>query len=452
MKPFIRKKLPFILIIVQVILILGLLIYIVPGRYRLYNIVLYDASENFPDNPLIGYAPEADHLEDCENTSLVFITLPFSEWEPEEGVFDTASLEEKYHIQEHREKGRHAVLRFVCDIPSREEHMDIPRWLYDKTGGFPYQEAEGRGLIPDYGNEYFLQAHAQALKKLAEWCRQDSFVAYVEIGSVGHKGRWPSASSSDPGQAGNGLSADVLSRYAAQYAESFPADCGIRLLSSDDTGAVEGAGSWNIILGERDKDKGLLSENLWEQAPVGSSITDSVSMDEILMDNLSDTLEQIRKYHISYIGPECPDAEQQMTNGSEMILRNVGYCFYLNRLQTTMDFIDDDLLFHFTFANIGNVPAYWNWPVTMYVFNRKGVIIHEQTLDLELTRLQPGSEMTVTGAVPYSKELLKGFSVGISITSEDHSEYITLAQKGVIPDGRGIHRVYKYKGKGPSAH
>ena len=79
MKPFIRKKLPFILIIVQVILILGLLIYIVPGRYRLYNIVLYDASENFPDNPLIGYAPEADHLEDCENTSLVFITLPFSE-------------------------------------------------------------------------------------------------------------------------------------------------------------------------------------------------------------------------------------------------------------------------------------------------------------------------------------------------------------------------------------
>ena len=43
MKPFIRKKLPFILIIVQVILILGLLIYIVPGRYRLYNIVLYDA-------------------------------------------------------------------------------------------------------------------------------------------------------------------------------------------------------------------------------------------------------------------------------------------------------------------------------------------------------------------------------------------------------------------------
>ena len=110
MKPFIRKKLPFILIIVQVILILGLLIYIVPGRYRLYNIVLYDASENFPDNPLIGYAPAADHLEDCENTSLVFITLPFSEWEPEEGVVDTASLEEKYHIQEHREKGRHAVL------------------------------------------------------------------------------------------------------------------------------------------------------------------------------------------------------------------------------------------------------------------------------------------------------------------------------------------------------
>ena len=60
MKPFIRKRLPYILIAVQVILIMGLLFYIVPGRYRLYDIVLYDASENVPANPLTGYAPRAE--------------------------------------------------------------------------------------------------------------------------------------------------------------------------------------------------------------------------------------------------------------------------------------------------------------------------------------------------------------------------------------------------------
>ena len=95
MKPFIRKRLPYILIAVQVILIMGLLFYIVPGRYRLYDIVLYDASENVPANPLTGYAPRAELEEDCEGADLVFIMLPFSEWEPQEGVMDREGGKEK---------------------------------------------------------------------------------------------------------------------------------------------------------------------------------------------------------------------------------------------------------------------------------------------------------------------------------------------------------------------
>ena len=121
------------MIILQVILILGILLYIVPGRYRLYDIVLYDASESVPANPLIGYAPSALETEACENTDLVFIEVRFSEWEPQEGIFDTASLEEKFHISEYKEKNKLAVLRFVCDVPGEEGHMDIPDWLYRKT-------------------------------------------------------------------------------------------------------------------------------------------------------------------------------------------------------------------------------------------------------------------------------------------------------------------------------
>jgi hypothetical protein len=45
MKSFIRKKLPYIMFALQVVMIAGILLYIVPGRYRLYDIVLYDAAE-----------------------------------------------------------------------------------------------------------------------------------------------------------------------------------------------------------------------------------------------------------------------------------------------------------------------------------------------------------------------------------------------------------------------
>ena len=95
MKSFIRKKLPYIMIALQVVMIAGILLYIVPGRYRLYDIVLYDAAENMPANPLIGYAPPAEKPEDCENTGLVFVMLPFSELEPREGMFGFDAIEAK---------------------------------------------------------------------------------------------------------------------------------------------------------------------------------------------------------------------------------------------------------------------------------------------------------------------------------------------------------------------
>jgi hypothetical protein len=162
------------------------------------------------------------------------------------------------------------------------------------------------------------------------------------------------------------------------------------------------------------------------------------------MDNLSDTLGQIRSCHISYIGPGCPDAEQQKTNGSEMVLRNVGYCLYLSRLQTTVDFIRDELLLHFTFNNIGNAPMYRDWPVTMYIYDREGNCIRTETLDLKLSGLMPGGEITVTGSVLYSKSLLDGYSVGLGISSPDGINHITFAQKGVLPDRDGIHLVYRH--------
>lgn len=481
MKPFIRKKLPYILIIVQVILILGLLLYIVPGRYRLYDIVLYDASENVPANPLIGYAPRAEQTQDCQDADLVFIMLPFSEWEPQEGVFDRDGVIEKYHIEEYRESGKHAVLRFVCDVPSQEAHKDVPEWLSSKTRGTDYDDASGKGYAPDYGDETFLKAHKEALEALAAWCAEDSFVAFVEMGSVGQNGSWTQTAESAADMA---PAQSVLSQYEAQYTEAFAGEEDILLLGSaaaadskadagswkDVLGDAQATGIWNAesIMslknadaaketaasgsrgnaadGENDQENASVEGTLWAGAPIGGGLTDTIPMDTLLMDNLSDTLDQIRSSHISFIGPECPDAEQQQTNGSEMILRNVGYCLYLSRLQTTMDYLNDDLELHFTFNNIGAAPMYWDWPVKMYIYSgREKKCIREQTLDIKLSELLPGKEITVTGTVPYSKNLLRGYSVGIAITSPDGSEYINLAQKGVLPDGEGIHKIYRFK-------
>ena len=476
MKPFFRKKLPYILIALEAVLIAGILLYIVPGRFRLYDIVLYDAAEKVPKNPLIGYAPPAEQKRDCRRTDLVFIMLPFSEWEPEEGVFDTAGVEEKYHIEKYREHGKHAVLRFVCDIPSQEAHRDVPDWLCQVSGGREYEDASGKGYEPDYGDETFLKAHKEALDALAAWCNKDSFVSYVEIGSVGRKGDWNTLEQSGPDKV---PSDEILLQYWEQYEEAFSEDEDILLLASA-AAEVPAAdtGSWKDVIGSgtevnrwtistldktsrpaqtpapdspvrqdpaaKESGQPAAGGELWTMAPVGGGLTEEIPVDTLLMDNLSDTLGQIRSSHISFIGPGCPDAEQQETNGSEMILRNVGYCLYLSRLQTTVDFIRDELLLHFTFNNIGNTPMYRDWPVTMYIYDREGNCIRTETLDLRLSELMPGGEITVTGSVLYSKSLLDGYSVGLGIASPDGKNHITFAQKGVLPDRNGIHLVYRY--------
>lgn len=475
MKPFIRKKLPHILIALQLILITGLLFYIVPGRYRLYDIVLYDAAENVPVNPLMGYAPPAESREACADTDLVFILLPFSEWEPQEGEFDIDGIAEKYNIEEYKKSGKHAVLRLVSDIPSDEAHRDVPQWLCGKTRGIDYDDASGKGYAPDYGDETFIREHGNALEALASWCAQDNFVSFVEMGSVGQNGDW----SLTAGEAQElAPSENVLAQYAAQYQEAFSRNPDILLLGSGT--AAEGRsenGRWKDVLGdaqatgkwtadlmtvseqapEKDGGKALAvgtdsSEQetaggaVWAQAPVGSGLTGTVPMEKLLMDDLSDTLDQVRSSHVTFIGPSCPDQEQQQTNGSEMIRRSMGYCLYLSRLQTTVDFLSDLLEFHFTFENIGAAPMYRDWPVKMYVF-ADGSCIREQTLDLKLSQLLPGSDITVTGTIPYSRDLLKGYSVAIAITDPANTEHITLAQKGVLPDRNGLHKVYRFKKK-----
>ena len=94
----------------------------------------YTASDAVLYNPLMGFAPEADYEEAVGEHTLVYLEVLWKEIEPEEGVYDFTSLEERNLLSRWREEGKYVVLRFICDKPSEEVHMDIPQWLYDKTG------------------------------------------------------------------------------------------------------------------------------------------------------------------------------------------------------------------------------------------------------------------------------------------------------------------------------
>lgn len=118
--------------------------------------------------------------------------ITWAELEPEEGIYDWTSIEQENQLARWQQEGKHLILRFVCDIPGEERHMDIPKWLYEKTGeaGTWYDGEYGKGFAPDYNNAELIACHAKAVEALGTHFGTDGLVAYVELGSLGHWGEW----------------------------------------------------------------------------------------------------------------------------------------------------------------------------------------------------------------------------------------------------------------------
>lgn len=372
------------------ILIILILLYIIPGRYHLYQNTLYDPLEETPANPLMGFAPRAEEEENCKNTRLVLIDLSLEDWEPEKGEYDIDSLEDKYHIKEYMKNNIHGVLRFDTRQPENGEKRKIKA----------------------------------AISALGDYFSDHPFISYIEIDSRS-------------------------SKYAEEFKKAFPNAYLVVPTDYEET-EKRGCGVYFEGIGEEKKleqemDK-LSQPSFWEMAPGGGALSEKIDKKQLLNKNLAMVLQDIRDGHLTYISDNCPNAKEQKGNGSRMISQTLGYCIYINRLQTTVNFRKDMVNLRFTFINTGVAPCYADWPVIMTVYNHKGKRIYEEKLPFSLKEIRPGEELDVTGEFPYNKKLTKGYSIGIRICNPDNSgDYIRLSQKETQPDDAGEHIIYKYE-------
>lgn len=461
-----RRRLRLLLPCALALAIAALLAYILPGRYLLGHSEYYDALTGRLDNPLMGYAPDARDEEACADGSLVFIGLTWAQWEPEEGVYDVEALERTFHTARWRREGKHAVLRFMADVPGEQEHRDIPDWLYDKTGdGASYHSSVGAGYAPDYENAYLRDRHAKAIAALARWCNQDSFVAFVELGSLGHWGEWHTSWAEDP-RIPKLPDAEVCWDYVLDYSDrlteatllmrrAYPMVTDAELgLYHDVVGDAAETAEWQRWLDEGGSQETqgepltlAPAADAWQKAPVGGELTSSLGMEELLGASLGETIEQVRDLHLSFLGPSCPTGEAADGAGS-VLAGHLGYRIYVSRLETSYDFGTNQLRVTTTWGNNGVAPFYQDWPVTLAVFDRAGTRIWWQSLDLALSELLPGSLVEARAMVPYTPEVREGFTVGVVVTSPDEREHLRLAMEGIEMGDDGMHLLYSYEPSG----
>lgn len=379
----------------------------------------FSQSDEVFKNPLMGWAPSADSDDAVADNSLVYIDITWREFEPQKGVYDFETLVAENQIEQWKEEGKHAVLRFLCDKPSSTAHRDIPDWLYEETqgDGTDYSTSYGNGYSPNYNNTTFIECHAQAIKALGEYFSTDTFVSFVELGSLGHWGEWhvkyEDGLDRIPSEA-------VRLEYITPYVEYFtnakflmrrPFNAAKTYgfgLFDDMAGSPEGTEEWLEWIANggdysqaNERDALSAMPNQWKIAPIGGEFNSDYSMDWMLRTNLEETVSLLKRSHTTFLGPKSPTGDKvengiNSTEGIETILKTIGYRFYIEKVEIANTLIKNNLKITLTWNNAGVAPMYFDWPVYLYYADANNNILGSVKVDLQTTKLLPNTQIKTT--------------------------------------------------------
>lgn len=297
--------------------------------------------------------------------------------------------------------------------------MDIPKWLYEKTGeaGTWYDGEYGKGFAPDYDNAELIACHAKAVEALGAHFGTDGLVAYVELGSLGHWGEWhvnyEEGIQCMPKE-------KVREQYITPWILAFPK---AKLLMRRPFRAAKqyGMGLYNDMAGHaRDTEEWLqwireggdyaqaeeedaLSSmpDFWKTAPSGGELTSSVSMEELLQTNLDETVQLLRDSHTTFLGPKI--ADEAYPEGYEAVLHQMGYRIRILDAELGGEGEQASSI-RLTWENDGVAPFYGDWPVYVYVEDGNGETVEKEPVTMQLPALLPGVQM-VTDTALATKDL-----------------------------------------------
>ena len=400
------------------------------------TVLTYQKGETPERNPYKGFAAWAnDDSKRNMSFSMVYVDIYWNLLEPSEGRFDFRALEEENHFDIWKKGGKKAIFRVVLDCPGDEEHMNIPKWLYTKTGdGKFYDVSYGKGYCPDYSNAVLIQAHRRMLEALAERYGKDDFLAFIELGSLGHWGEWHIHD-----EIGLELAPEVYEQYIRQYLEIFPekkmltrrpfqmaAENGMGLFNDSFAreGETERFVKWINEGGDYKHYADALTPapDAWKKAPVGGEISSSIDRFAVLDQETESLKETFKALHVTFVGPTNwlgkTLSEEQLAR-ERQLSDAMGYDFYVRSLTIRDDGAERKCLAEL--YNDGYAPLYY--PFDIVIKYRSGERSTKQTMDADITKLLPEESLMLEFSVPNDAESLwievkRGDNDGIYLSND----------------------------------
>jgi len=176
---------------------------------------------HFYDNVPANYGSKlaaADTIRDFPGLTTVYLRIPWSYLEPEEGKFNWSVLDSP--AQRWISEGKKTAFRFSCS----ESWMRYatPEWVH-KAGAKGYNFLPGKGVTddgpfwePDYNDPVFLEKHGRFLAAAAARYDGAPEVAFIDVGSFGVWGEGHTFSST-----GLKYSAETVKNHIDLYCRHF---------------------------------------------------------------------------------------------------------------------------------------------------------------------------------------------------------------------------------------
>ena len=398
----------------------------------------------------------SDTLDDFPGLSCVFLRLPWSHIEKEEGVFNWSIVDTP--AQRWIDKGKQVAFRFTCC----ESFMrySTPQWV-EKAGakGYNFKPGEmredGPYWEPDYGDPVFLEKLDHFLAAAAKRYDGNPNVAFIDIGSLGVWGEGHTFHSTK-----KIYSLDVLKKHVDLHVKHFKKT--ILAINDDfvshDPAIIDYAFGKGITL----RDDSILvqappksyfhadlAQKIFSKLPVilecehyGSSKARGAWGDG------SNYLKAVEDYHAAYASIHWWPREfmnEQLELIKKMNLR-LGYRLQLREISWPGQIsLKDKFSITMKWANAGAAPCYPGGYITLTLKDAKGGIVSvfvDESFNVRDLKEGPVDAIPVTerNAVFSCSEIVKPgkYDMFISVGKEEGTPVIALPL--VNPDN---HRRYK---------
>jgi hypothetical protein len=353
-------------------------------------------------NPLIGYAPYGRWEQSLGEIdfNLVYCDMKWNEVQNnDENSYDWEKWEKLSLYQYWRNKGKHCVFRLILDEPTTKKHHDVPNFIYkDKTMGKDYSHEYGKGWSPYYENQKFIDKLKIFVDKLAERYGNDPFISYIQLGVVGHWGEWHV--NFDNNKVRKLPKMPILKKYVDMWIGKFPY-AKIMMRRPFSPCKEYGLGTYNDMIGmpsdtqdwlgwiekggvydQTDETDAIVPiPDIWDRCPIGGEFTSSLTMDEMLLQQLDRTKEMIKKSHHIFIGQKIPENNVKWNSQSKEISDMLGYKLFIKSSKINTDNIEIEI------ENRGISRFYHEWDFDLIVHNDLGNIVETKKINKSLVEI-----------------------------------------------------------------